>query len=209
MFNWYERRIVPHIIRLGCGCELLTPYRQRLVPQAHGRVLELGVGAGANLVHYDPLQVSHVTAIEPSAELRRFAAQAERPAGLCIDLVDAEGEALPFQAGHFDTVLSTFTLCSVRDPLAVLSEARRVLRPGGSFLFCEHGLAPDPAVRKWQRRLEPLWKTVLGGCHLSRPVRGTIEQYFAIGDWSGGYQKQGPRFPGWIEWGHAHASDIH
>jgi len=201
MASWWERTVVPHIIRLGCGCQAMSVHRQRVVPRASGKVLELGVGAGANLAFYDPSAVSHVTGLEPLAELREMAAKAARPDGLSVDLVAGEGEQLPFDAASFDSVVCTFTLCSVRDQAAVLSEIRRVLRPGGQYLFCEHGLAPEPGVQVWQRRVDPVWKRLL-----SRPIRDAIEPRFAIDDWGGAYQEHGPRFAGWMEWGRALAT---
>jgi ubiquinone/menaquinone biosynthesis C-methylase UbiE len=206
MASWYERKVVPHIIRIGCGCAVMDEFREQVVPLASGRVLELGMGAGANLAFYDPLAVEDLVGVEPSPELRAMAGRATRPSGLSVEIVASEGEALPFDGASFDTVLCTFTLCSVRDPAAVLAEMRRVLRPGGQFLFCEHGLAPDPDVQKWQRRIEPVWKPIFGGCHLARPVRGSIEGPFAIDQWEGHYQEKGPRFAGWMEWGRALAA---
>lgn len=205
MTSWYRRRVVPHIIRLGCGCALMDEYRQQVVPRARGCVLEIGLGAGANLRHYDRAKVTRVTGIEPSPELRAMAAHAQRVARLPLEIVDAAGEALPFAAASFDTVLCTFTLCTVDDVGRTLAEARRVLKPGGCFLFCEHGRAPDAGVQKWQERIEPAWKRVFGGCHLTRPVRGNIERCFSIQDWTGGYQGRGLRIAGWLEWGAATA----
>jgi ubiquinone/menaquinone biosynthesis C-methylase UbiE len=203
MTSWYQRAIVPHIIRLGCGCALLGEYRQQVVPKARGRVLEIGLGAGTNLRFYDPANVTHVLGVEPSPELRAMAARAERPTTIPVEMVAAAGEALPFATESFDTVVCTFTLCSVGDVGQTLAESRRVLKLGGRFLFCEHGRSPDPGVQKWQRRIEPVWKTVFGGCHITRPVRGNIERYFAINEWTGGYQSRGPRIAGWMEWGEA------
>ena len=201
--GWYQRKIVPHIIRMGCGCALMDEYRQHIIPKARGRVLEIGLGAGANLRFYDAANVTQVLGIEPSPELRAMAIRAERPATIPIEVVEAAGEALPFAMESFDTVICTFTLCSVDDVGLTLAEARRVLKPGGRFLFCEHGRSPDYRVQKWQRRIEPVWKAVFGGCHITRAVRGNIERYFAISEWTGGYQGTTLRIAGWMEWGEA------
>jgi SAM-dependent methyltransferase len=206
MAGWYERNIVPHIIRLGCGCAFIGDFRRQVVPHARGRVLEIGMGAGANLAFYDPSKITHLSAIEPSAELRAMANKALKSAAFDVDLLDASGEAMPFEQQSFDTVVCTFTLCSVDDVTRTLGEARRVLKPGGQFLFCEHGQSPDPDVRKWQQRFDPLWKRLFGGCHISRPVRGNIERHFAINQWEGGYQGRMPRIAGWMEWGQAIAA---
>lgn len=204
--NWYDRTIVPQIIRFGCGGAMVTEHRQAIVPRARGRVLELGLGAGANLRFYDPAAIERIVGIEPSAELRAMAAKADRPAGMTVDIVDAAGEALPFADASFDDVLCTFTLCSVADPARTLAEARRVLKPGGRFLFCEHGLAPDAGVARWQQRVNPVWKKLFGGCHITRPVSASIERQFTMRDCHGGYQEKAPRIAGWIERGEAVAA---
>ena len=206
MSGWYERRIVPHIIRLGCGCRMMAEHREKLIPLADGRVLELGMGAGANLPFYDSSRVSEVVGVEPSPELRAMAENAARADGLAVRVEPGIGEELRFDAGSFDTVVCTFTLCSVADPMRTLAEARRVLRPGGVLLFHEHGAAPDPGVARWQRRIEPLWKPTFGGCHLTRPVGGSIARLFTIDQIDGRYQPKMPRFAGWMESGRAIAA---
>lgn len=176
--------------------------RARIVPQARGRVLELGFGGGLNLRFYDPAEVEAVFGVDPSAELRERAARAPRPAGLKLDLRDGVGEALPFDAAAFDTVVCTFTLCSVADPAAVLAEARRVLKPGGRFLFCEHGLSPDRGVAAWQRRIDPLWSRLAGGCRLTRTPAATVEACgFAPAAVDRFYLRGVPKIAGWIERG--------
>jgi len=201
--NWYERRIVPHIIRLGCGCQKLGEYRRQVVPQARGRVLELGFGAGANLSFYDSAKVSQLIGIEPSPELRAIAARAERAPGLDVEFLAGEGEHLQLEDASFDSIVCTFTLCTVADPQRTLAEARRVLRPGGLFLFCEHGAAPDPGVARWQRRLDPLWRRVFGGCHITRNARAGIEGQFSLDEHHAHYQPGVPKIAGWMEWGRA------
>jgi ubiquinone/menaquinone biosynthesis C-methylase UbiE len=203
--SWYDRVVVPQIVRLGCGCAMMDEHRLRVVPKARGRVLEIGVGAGANLRFYDSALATHVVGIEPSPQLLAMAERA-RPAGLSCELAANAAEALPFASESFDSIVCTFTLCSVEDPMRALEEARRVLKRGGRLLFCEHGRAPDPGVFKWQRRIEPLWKRAFGGCHLTRPVRGNIERHFQIDACEGAYQGKGPSIAGWMEWGEASAT---
>jgi len=206
MANWYERRILPHIIRIGCGCAEFDALREPLIGRASGEVLELGIGAGANLRWYDPRNVAKITAVEPSPELRAMAAKAERPDGLAVEVRDGMAEALPFAEAQFDTVVCTYTLCTVGDPDQTLREARRVLRPGGRLLFCEHGLAPDPGIARWQKRLDRVWPKVFGGCHTARPVRETIARHFDVRDWEGGFQPKIVRLMGWMEHGSAVAA---
>lgn len=134
------------------------------------------MGAGANFPYYDRERVSSIRAIEPNAELRRRAHQAARGAEIPVDLQYGFGEDLPFDRGSFDCIVCTYTLCTVTDVPATLAEAKRVLKPGGRILFCEHGLAPGEGVARWQRRLEPIWKTIGGGCHLTRRAGESICQ---------------------------------
>lgn len=203
MANWYDRHILPQLIRFGCGCQMMTEMRQPVASQASGRVLELGMGAGANMPCMVPGQISELVGIEPSDELRAMAAATPAAQQLKPTILGAPAEELPFEDASFDTILCTFTLCTVQDPARALAEARRVLRPGGQFLFCEHGRAPDANVARWQERFDPVWSRIFGGCHLSRPVRGAIERQFALEAWEGGYQPKGPRMLGWMESGRA------
>ena len=176
--------------------------RAKIVPSAEGRVLELGVGMGLNLRFYDPDKVSEVLGVDPSPELRAVAEAAERAPALKVRVDDGTAEALPFDTASFDTVVCTFTLCSVCTPSAALAEARRVLKPGGRFLFCEHGLSPDPGIAKWQARIEPLWKRIAGGCHLTRPVTSAIQTAgFKVERSESMYLPGTPKFAGWNEWG--------
>lgn len=178
--------------------------RAKVVPRAEGEVLELGMGGGLNLRFYDPSKVQTVHGVDPSAELRARALRAERPQGLKVDLRDGVGEALPFDDETFDTVVCTFTLCSVTDPPKVLAEAKRVLKPGGRFLFCEHGLAPDPGIAAWQRRIEPVWKRLAGGCRLTRPPAATVRASgLNLDEVECMYLPGTPKFAGWNEWGAA------
>jgi len=178
--------------------------RAKIVPKAEGRVLELGIGMGMNLGFYDPARVSEVMGVDPSPELRAIAEAAARDPALKVRVEDGTAEALPFDDRSFDTVVCTFTLCSVCAPPQALAEARRVLKAGGRFLYCEHGLAPDPGVVKWQRRIEPIWKRIAGGCHLTRPVTSAIQAAgFLVERVETMYLPRTPKFAGWNEWGAA------
>lgn len=204
MASFYDRHILPHVIGCACATRPVMKQRAKVVPQASGKVLELGIGGGLNLAFYDPSAVEGVFGVDPSPELRERAAKAARPDGLAVEVRDGAAEALPFDDASFDSVVCTYTLCSVQSPRTALAEARRVLKPGGRFLFCEHGAAPDPAVAVWQRRIEPVWKAIAGGCHLTRPVAHAIETAgFVITKFDSMYLPGTPRFAGWNEWGSA------
>lgn len=207
MQRLYDRYILPKLITCACSSPPIMKQRAKIVPRAAGRVLELGIGMGLNLSFYDPRKVDEVVGIDPSPELRQIALDAPRPAGLKVQVTEGTAEALPLDNQSFDCVVCTFTLCSVHTPDAALAEARRVLKPGGRLLFCEHGLAPDPDVAKWQRRIEPIWKRIAGGCHLTRPIAPVIAAAGFKLDWMETmYLPGSPRIAGWNEWGAALAA---
>jgi ubiquinone/menaquinone biosynthesis C-methylase UbiE len=204
MTSFYDRHIMPRLIGCACASRPIMKQRAKVVPLAEGRVLELGVGGGLNLAFYDPAKVSEVVGVDPSAALRERAEAAPRPPELKVTVADGTAEALPFEDKSFDCVVCTFTLCSVTGPAAALAEARRVLKPGGRLLFCEHGLAPDDGVARWQRRVEPIWKRIAGSCHLTRPIGTAIEAAgFRLDRWESMYLPNTPRIAGWNEWGAA------
>jgi len=168
--GFYEDRILPHLIASTMRHRELVPYRQRVVGAAQGRVLEIGVGAGANLPFYG-LGVSEVFGLDPSQRLLRMARKAER-----LHPLEASAEAIPLDTGSVDTVVTTWTLCSIPDAHTALAEMRRVLQPGGRLLFVEHGLSPDARVRWLQNALTPVWRRIGGGCHLNRPIDALIRE---------------------------------
>jgi SAM-dependent methyltransferase len=200
----YDRFVLPRLLKYACASSPIMGQRAKVVPRAEGRVLELGIGMGLNLGLYDPAKVSTVIGVDPAAELRAAAQAAPRDPRLSVLIEDGTAEALPFEDRSFDTVVCTFTLCSVHTPAAALAEARRVLKPRGRFLYCEHGLAPDPDLARWQRRIEPVWKHIAGGCHLTRPIGATIAAAgFALQDAESMYVPKTPKFAAWNEWGSA------
>lgn len=202
MTSFYDRHIMPRLIGCACASKPIMKQRAKVVPLASGRVLELGVGGGLNLAFYDPAKVSALLGVDPSDELRERALAAPRPEGLKVDIASGTAEALPFEDHSFDTVVCTFTLCSVQSHASAVAEARRVLKPSGRFLFCEHGLAPEPDVARWQRRVEPVWKAIAGGCHLTRPIGSAIEAGgFKLESWNSMFLPSTPRIFGWSEWG--------
>ena len=204
MTSFYDRHIMPRLIGCACASKPIMKQRVKVVPKAAGKVLELGIGGGLNRQCYDPAKVESVSGVDPSAELRAVAMQAERPEGLKVEIQKGTAEALPFETASFDCVVCTFTLCSVQSPRDALAEANRVLKPGGRFLYCEHGLAPDAGVARWQGRLEPMWKAIAGGCHLTRPVTASVaDAGFTVTSSEQMYLPGTPRVLGWSEWGEA------
>ncbi len=149
------------------------PFRKRAAGAAEGRVLEVGIGSGLNLPLYGP-SVRHVIGLEPSPELLRMARDRADAAAVPVELLETSAEAMPLDDRSVDTVVTTWTLCTIPDASRALAEMRRVLKPGGSLLFVEHGRAPEPGVARWQDRLDPLWRRVAGGCHLNRPIADLI-----------------------------------
>jgi ubiquinone/menaquinone biosynthesis C-methylase UbiE len=175
-----------------------------VVPRAQGRVLEIGFGAGHNLPFYDASKVSHLWALEPAAEMRARAAERVAQSPLEIEFLDLPGEQIPLENESADTVLVTYTLCTIPDALKALSEMRRVLKPDGRMIFCEHGEAPDADVKRWQDRLTPIWRASFGGCHLARPIPDLLtESGFLIDDIQTMYLPGTPRFAGFNYWGQA------
>ncbi len=204
--GWWDRKIVPKLIGYCCAQPQIMKARSRIVPQASGDVLELGCGGGINMQFYDPACIASFSGLDPSPVLLDASRNAAQVRGMAADIRGGVGEAMPFADDSFDTVLVTFTLCSVESQQQVLAEMRRVLRPGGRVLFLEHGSAPDASVRTWQRRIEPLWKRIGGGCHLTRPVADAYSSAgFTLGEFERYYLPETPRPFGWIELGEARA----
>ncbi len=204
MASWWERHGVPRLIKCACSQGQIMKVRSKVVPNASGDVLELGCGGGINMEFYAPARVSSFTGLDPSPELLAMSRAAAQARGIDADILGGVGEAMPFDDARFDTVVTTFTLCSVADQAAVLAEIRRVLKPGGTALFLEHGAAPDAGVAKWQRRIEPVWKRIGGNCHLTRPISDAYERAgFAVDRQAAAYIPKTPRPFGWYEYGAA------
>ena len=165
----YNDRVLPRILNVAGGSKRLDPLRRRVCEGLAGDVVEIGFGAGLNVPFY-PAAVTSVAAVEPSDVSWKLADVRLRGANVSILQSGLDGQLLPFAGDSFDAALSTWTLCTIPDPAAALRELRRVLKPGGTLHFLEHGLAPDERVRRWQRRLDPVQKRIAGGCHFARPI---------------------------------------
>lgn len=174
----YGRCVLPHLIDLAMKDRPIGRQRRKIVPEARGRVLEIGVGSGKNFPFYDAEQVSELIALEPSAELVAMAKRAAEGLAVAKNLsfLSAASEEIPLDDDSVDTVVITYTLCSVVGVEQALGEVKRVLKKSGRLLFSEHGLSPDRWVRKWQATLNPLWKRIAGGCHLNRNIPLLLEQ---------------------------------
>jgi len=174
--GFYDRHILPRAVHFACSGRPQARQRAKVVPRARGRVLEIGIGSGLNLPFYDAARVSKIWGLDPSPEMRARAAKVARGVPVDVELLGLAGDAVPLEDASVDTVVITYTLCSIPEPEPALREAARVLRPGGELLFCEHGEAPDASVRRWQRRLTPIWSRLGGGCQLGRPIPVIIER---------------------------------
>jgi ubiquinone/menaquinone biosynthesis C-methylase UbiE len=172
--GFYNDVVLPRLCDLAMRNKQLVPFRKRVIGAAEGRVLEIGVGSGRNLPFYRP-PVLEILALEPAPRLLTMARSASDVSGMPLSFIEASAEAIPLDQHSVDTIVTTWTLCSIPQAGPALAEMRRVLRPGGKLLFAEHGLAPDRAVRWWQDRLTPGWRRIGGGCHLNRPIRAMIE----------------------------------
>ena len=202
MASWWERHGVPRLIKCACSQGQVMKLRSKVVPRARGHVLELGCGGGINMEFYRPGQIESFSGLDPSPELLAMSREAAVARGITADIRGGVGEAMPFESARFDTVVTTFTLCSVADQAAVLAEIRRVLKPGGTALFLEHGAAPDAGVAKWQRRIEPIWKRIGGNCHLTRPISNAYAKAgFSVDRQAASYMPKTPRPFGWVEYG--------
>lgn len=173
--RFYREHLLSRLTHLAMRQELLRPYRERVVSAAHGRVLEIGIGSGLNMPLY-PAAIGHVIGVDPSPALLRLAVQASRRSATEAELIEGTAEDLPLENASVDCAIASWTLCSVSDPHRALAEIRRVLRPGGFLAFVEHGLAPEPRIRRWQRWLTPVWCRCAGNCHLDRPTAALIEE---------------------------------
>jgi ubiquinone/menaquinone biosynthesis C-methylase UbiE len=172
--NFYREQVLPHLLHFAMRRSDLAEYRMRLIPQATGRVLEIGIGSGLNLPYYGA-HVERVLGLDPSSKLLAMIRNAADKGSVPVELIEGSAEEIPLARQSIDTIVSTWTLCSVPDVARSVRDMRRVLKPDGRLLFVEHGLSPDRNVRAWQNRVTPLWERIGGGCHLNRPVDSILK----------------------------------
>ena len=202
----YEKYILPKLLARACGCKPIRKQRQKIVPLAQGIVLEIGLGDGANIPHYDAKQIQAVYGLEPAKAMRDLARKRLHDIPFKLDIIDGTAEQIPLPDASVDTVLCTYTLCTIPDRKRALKEIRRVLKPNGRFIYCEHSLAPDPHIARWQQRLDPLWGLFAGGCSISQPIMTLIDSAgFRIESSSEMYLPGTPRILGYNVWGWAGA----
>lgn len=172
--GWYDEHVLPHVINYACSIKPVCKQREKIVPLATGDVLEIGMGGGLNLPFYDASKVRKIWGLEPSEGMRKLARKQLANSSLDVEFIDLPGEEIPLDNSSVDTVLVTYTLCTISDVVRALEGMRRVLKPGGRLLFCEHGRAPDENVRRWQDRINPVWKHMAGGCNINRDIPALI-----------------------------------
>ena len=202
--GFYDEYILPHFLNCACGSKPIVYQREKVVPLAEGLVLEVGIGSGLNIPFYDSSKVDKILGLDPSEELNRMALKVAAKKGIPVEFILGGAEAIPLPDNHVDTVLVTYTMCTIPQVAAANKEILRVLKPQGKMIFCEHGLAPDANVSKWQNRIDPYWGKIAGGCHLNRNIPALItEAGFEIESMEQMYLPSTPRFAGYNYWGTA------
>jgi len=202
--GFYADTIVPRLVTCACGTKPILKQREKVVPEARGQVLEIGVGSGHNLPYYRKDQVERIVGIDPCSTSWALAQPRAKTLGVPIEFIEGSAESMPLPDASFDTVLMTYSLCTIPDAQAALHEMRRVLKPDGRLVFCEHGEAPHAAVARWQQRVNPLWRKLLGGCNLNRPItRWITDAGFSIVNLDQMYLPGTPRIAGFNVWGSA------
>lgn len=202
--SFYERVVLPRFLNCACGTKPIMKQREKVVPKAEGTVLEIGIGTGLNLPYYDPAKIERVIGLDPSEDAWRMAGDKAKDLPFDVEFIGLPGEEIPLDENSVDTVLVTYSLCTIPDPVAALKGMARVLRPGGQLVFCEHGEAPDEGVRRWQARVNPLWSKLAGGCNLNRPIPSLLGQGgFELAGLEQMYLPSTPRIAGYNYWGSA------
>lgn len=204
MSGFYARHILPRCLDKACAIGPIEKQRAKVVPLAKGDVLEIGIGSGLNLPHYDTSMVTSVTGVDPDDHIWTRSQARRSAASFPVHRIGLSGEDIPLETDSADTVVVTYTLCTIPDPVAALKEMRRILKPGGEVLFTEHGRAPSQKVSKWQNRIDPIWSKLAGGCHSGRDIPNLFKQAgLETFELHQGYIP-GPKILSYNYWGRAH-----
>ncbi|MDA9113563.1 class I SAM-dependent methyltransferase [Gammaproteobacteria bacterium] len=198
----YDKYILPKFLNCACGSKPINYQRQKVVPLAKGKVLDIGIGSGLNIPFYNSDKIDKVIGIDPSHELIDLAKQLANDSKASIELVIGSAESIPYPDNFFDTVLVTYTMCTIPNVAIANKEMWRVLKDDGRLIFCEHGLAPDKKISKWQNRIDPFWGKIAGGCHLNRDIQKLItDAGFSFESLDKMYIPSTPKFAGYNYWG--------
>ena len=198
----YDKYILPKFLNCACGSKPINYQRQKVVPLAKGKVLDIGIGSGLNIPFYNSDKIDKVIGIDPSHELIELAKELANDSKASIELVIGSAESIPYPDNFFDTVLVTYTMCTIPNVAIANKEMWRVLKDNGRLIFCEHGLAPDKKISKWQNRIDPFWGKIAGGCHLNRDIQKLItDAGFSFESLDKMYIPSTPKFAGYNYWG--------
>lgn len=209
MTGFYDRYCAPALVSFACSLKPIAMQRAKVVPQASGRVLEIGFGSGHNLPYYDHSKVAALVALEPDGAMRARAKKRLAASPLKVEMLALKAERIPLDAASVDAIVMTYTLCTISDPTRALAEMRRVLKPGGALLFCEHGLAPDARVARRQNQFNRVWGKIAGGCNLNRDIAGLIAGAgFDVARKESMYLPGTPRTLGFNIWGVARPAPL-
>ena len=202
--SFYEKKILPKVLDLLCGSSPINYQRKKIVPKVSGNVLEIGIGSGLNLPHYNVSNISNITALDPAEELTDIAKKRISELDLDIDVINCGAEEIPLESKSFDSILVTYTLCSIENLDDSMREIRRVMKDDGNLFFCEHGIAPDLKTKNWQNRINPIWKRLMGGCNINRDIPEIISNSkLEIVDLETMFLPSTPRIAGFNYWGTA------
>ena len=200
----YEKYVLPKFLNCACGSKPVARQREKVVPLAEGRVLEIGIGSGLNLPFYDKSKVDEIWGLDPSEELSEMARTVATQEGMKVNFISSGAEDIPLPDDHFDSVLITYTMCTIPEVIRANTEIRRVLKDQGKMIFCEHGVAPDDNIRKWQKRINPFWGKIAGGCNINRNIPSLIQESgFDIEEMEEMYLPNTPKIAGYNFWGYA------
>ena len=200
----YEKYVLPKFLNCACGSKPVARQREKVVPLAEGKVLEIGIGSGLNLPFYDKPKVDEIWGLDPSEELSEMARAVAIQEGMEVNFISSGAEEIPLPDDHFDSVLITYTMCTIPEVIRANTEIRRVLKNQGKMIFCEHGAAPDDNIRKWQKRINPFWGKIAGGCNIDRNIPSLIQDSgFDIIEIEEMYLPNTPKIAGYNFWGYA------